>query len=943
MLKRNTLSLYIALAAGLCTSPLVFAQPAGDEDHIEEVVVRGIRASLTQALDVKRDKIQVVDAIVSEDIGKFPDNNVVEALQRVTGVQVTNRLSGEISGISIRGLPDITTTVNGRNIFTAAGTAVALQDIPASLLKQVDVYKTRSASQIESGIAGAIDVRTQRPFDFDGSKFILSARAIHSEQAGKTDPSISFLASDVWDTGAGKFGALLNLSYTDMHYRNQGVTAGAMVPFMTASPSAPFGPFERVWPDHGAVSEAPIWQPGQLNGLPSHAGATFDINGVATPYMLGRDAIFQNDETGRRKRPAANLSFQFAPNDTSEYLFEAFYNGYRNENFNSLFFSFVDWWGAYGGMSPEEAQAAANVQFHPGTNIVKSRSVQDPWVFTSGDLSTGKTDSYLYALGGKWELSDNVSLKSELVYQDSEFSSDFFAMRFVRPGANYKVNVDFNSGGGIPAFNFEDNPATPDLDEGNMADPAAYVIDGLYDNANRDKGDALTFTSDLRYEDLGFFTGVDVGVRIDQRGATTAFSRQDRCCGGALSAGSIDGLVHINKGFYDGRADVPTSWVAANGYYIRSNADEVRAIYELDKLDVRRSFDIEALTTSVYLQGQFETELGGRILDGEIGVRYTSIDTDSSFFTETAPGVPQEITKGKTETSEFLPSLILRYAFTDDLMARFSYTQTLRYPGFGDLNPLIIYNEDVTNIGYGTASGGNPDLKPTESTNYDLSLEWYFGKSSSLYGTLFKREVEGFVVPFRRIVTHDKSVTDPTPYKFVLSQPYNASEGELQGAEIGLVWFPDNLPGILDGFGIQASYTYLSSEQTTPMTNDQGDITGYDITDLFGVSDSSYSIVLAYDKDKLGVRLSYAWRSAFLVDYEAANFANPLERWSKPESSMDLQITYNVTDNFALTLDGTNLTDEIYQVHYGKNGSSTGNFSNVLASRTFAVGARLSF
>ena len=131
--------------------------------------------------------------------------------------------------------------------------------------------------------------------------------------------------------------------------------------------------------------------------------------------------------------------------------------------------------------------------------------------------------------------------------------------------------------------------------------------------------------------------------------------------------------------------------------------------------------------------------------------------------------------------------------------------------------------------------------------------------------------------------------------------------------EIGLVWFPDYLPEALDGFGVQASYTRLSSQQTTPDTNSEGEITGYRDTDLFGVSDSSYSVVLAYDKNDLGMRLSYSWREGFLANYEAALFANPLEMRRKSEASMDFQLSYKLTEQFEITLDGTNLTNDMGQ------------------------------
>lgn len=953
MFQKKTLSLSIAMIAALGASTAVVAQ----DDQVEEIIVTGIRGSLTQALDVKRDNTQIVDAIVAEDIGKFPDNNVIEAMQRITGVQVTNRGSGEVAGISIRGLTDINTTVNGRNIFTASGLSVALQDIPASLIKQVDVYKTRSASQIENGIAGTVDIKTQRPFDFDGSKFVLAARAINQEQADKTDPNISGLASNRWETDSGDFGALINLSYAETNYRDQSVTPGAMVPFATDNPVAPFGNYERIFLDKPGVAENPIWTPGLLNGLPNTPGSTLNVNGQPMEYMLGRDAIFASDFTGKRERTAANVSFQFAPNDTSEYMFEAFYNGYRNESNNSLLFSFADWWGAYAN-SPTAA-ADANVELFPGTNIVKSRSVTNQFMFTSGDLATGKTDSYVYALGGSWELSDNLKVKSELTYQDSEYSTDFTAMRFDKGG--YQLDVDFNAGGGLPAYSFPDNPATADVDESDLNDLVAWNSAQFYDSGTRNTGDATTFTTDVTYTtDFSIFTAFDFGVRVDQRNAAEASRRQgvkdaavtdydsyriiDGAYNGTLPIESMDGLAYVNKGFFDGQADVPTTWSAPNGKYLTRNIADMRTAYGLSELPLINGFDIEETTASAYVTAKFESELFGNQLDGEAGLRYTSSDTDMVFTDinkQLLDPTADNASSATAAATKILPSFMVRYHWTDSLVSRLAYTETLRRPAFGQLNANITYNEDVSNVGYGTATGGNPDLQPTESQNYDLSLEWYFAEGSSVYGTLFQRDIEGFVIDFRRQVQHEKPNGEMGTY--VLSQPYNASNGELKGLELGAVWFPDNLPSVLDGFGVQASYTALESSQTTPITDAAGNITGSKETDLFGVSDESYSVVLAYDKYDVGVRLSYAWRSEFLNNYEAALFANPLEVWRKPESSLDLQISYDVNDNLSLTLDGTNLTEEIYQSYYGENGATTNNFGSSLYSRTFALGARLTF
>src|SRR4051812_34226981 len=213
-----------AAAALAALSTVAVAQEAAKGETLETVVVTGVRASLTKSLANKRTSDQVVESVVAEDIGKLPDNNVVEALQRVTGIQVTDRAGGEVGTLSIRGLPDVQTTWNGRTIFTASGTQVALQDIPSTLVRQIDVYKTRDASQLETGIAGQVDVKSLRPFDFKGQKISLSARETYLDPAKKANPQLSGMYSNRWETSIGEVGALINLSASRTKYRNESVT-----------------------------------------------------------------------------------------------------------------------------------------------------------------------------------------------------------------------------------------------------------------------------------------------------------------------------------------------------------------------------------------------------------------------------------------------------------------------------------------------------------------------------------------------------------------------------------------------------------------------------------------------------------------------------------------------------------------------------------------------
>ena len=928
-----------ALTAQEQTPSRTTATPTAEEERrattedavlLDTYVTTGLRSSLTAALDIKRESVQIVDSIVSEDIGKFPDNNLVESMQRMTGIQVTNRGAGEIGIVAIRGLSDINTTLNGQNMFISSGQAMALQDIPTTLLARVDVFKTRSADLIENGIAGSVDVRTHRPFDFDGKRASLSVRGIYQEQRDKIGPNYSAMFSNRWETGnGGKFGALINVSLAETPYRDQNVTAGAQVPFVTGAGattgSINWVPYERIFPTRGGVAENPIWQAGLEDGLPTTPNSTLKVNGVDVPYVLARDAVFQNDFTGTRKRPAANVALQWAPSDDAEYTFEGFYFGFDNTSFNNLFFSFVDWWGGPHGP----------VELYPGTNIVRSRAyTPNVYGFTSGDATDSHTDTFIYTLSGKWNIGDALKLRSALTYQQSEFETEFFAMRADR--VHPAIAVDFNTGGGVPAFQFIDNPGTPNVNESDMTQPSLWNVAQLYDNGDRDEGSATTWTLDGDYTPKWeFLTSLRFGLRYDARDASESQRRQDSP-GLNRSLTEFPELWHTNSGFFDGRSSVPSSWVVPNGLAIFNDADRYRDLYNRTKLPLTENFNVEETNMTAYVRGDFKTFIGGHRLDGQVGARYVNVETDMAFGTGS----------GSAKKTKMLPSGSLRFQITPDLIARASYAETLRRPNFNQLNPNINYVRDVTNIGYGTASSGNPNLKPTESANYDLALEYYFGPSkrqmNAVYVAFFKREIEGFVVDFRRRVTAT-APGDTAPYDYILSQPDNASNGELTGYEVGVVYFPDNVPELLRGFGVQASYSTLDSSQDIPITNSLGQVTGTLNRPIFGVSDSSYSVTLAYERSKFSARLSYVWREGFLFDYEAALFANPLPRYRRPEASLDFQLSYRVTDRLSLTFEGTNLTEELFQSYYGAGGATVHNFGTALYSRTFGVGARYSF
>ncbi|MGF7147491.1 TonB-dependent receptor [Sphingomonas zeicaulis] len=909
------------------------AQP-GDA-QAQDIVVTGVRASIIGALNVRRESVQIVDSIVSEDVGKLPDNNVIEALQRVTGIQVTNRTGGEAAAISIRGLPDALTTMNGRNIFTASGQAFALQDIAANLVRQVDVYKTRSANQIETGIAGQIDVSTRRPFDFDGFAISGVARGIYNEQADTYNPNVSVLLSNRWETGIGDIGILINGSYSRTKYRDMTVTAGALVPFATEAPPAGSGltPLERIFPGPDNIN----WQPGLERGLPTAPGSTLTINGVETPYYLARDAVFSSDLYGKRERPAINAALQWAPNSSSVYTAEFFYNGFRGNTFNSLMFSFVDWWQALG------PNPGSTFELYDGTNLIKSRRVGDVFGFNSGDYGTSRTDNYLYALNGKWDIGESGKIVADVAYQDSKNATTFLALRTTRVAQ--AIDVDFNAGGGIPSYHFNDDAL--------LTNPAQWTVGELYDNANRSKGSALTLQLNGQYEwDEGFLRRVSAGFRYDDRKARDSVRAQDAGGLGVPLTALGEEAYFTNSDFYEGRADVPTSWVLANGYYLHANADTIRQLYRNDPryghiklssdLSLIDVFDINEITTAAYLMVDGEVPIFGRPFHVQGGIRYVAVDTDFTFTDRYSS--PLLSTRASTGTSRFLPSVTLRYELTDKLRLRFNYGETLRRPNFPDLNPNYTLTGDLTNVGYGSGSSGNPGLAPTTSKNFDVAVEWYFDRDSAITVTGFRREIDGLVVPITALRTVDN--TGLNTNKFLVTRPENASNGVLKGVEVGVTYFPHYLPKFLDGLGVQGSLTVLDSKQNIPLVDSNGNITGETSSAFFGVSDLSYNVTLAYDHGPIGARLSYVWRKEFLANNEARLFANPIGVWRNPEKSLDLQLTYNLTERLGLTFDAVNLTRSTQQTYYkfeDVGGPDQFNLGTTLLSRTFAFGARYTF
>jgi len=379
--------------AGLITGSIAFAQevkPA--DDGVAVVEVSGVRASIQSAQKIKQDSDQLIDSIVADDIGKFPDNNVADTLARVAGVQVL-RTSSEANTVLIHGLPGIETLLNGRDYFTTFGRYVQLADIPSAMVQRIDVYKSQSADLIEGGIAGTIDVRTNRPFDFKGFKAIVNAEADYADKSKATDPNISTMFSNRWDTPWGQVGALVGLSYVKNEYHE-----------------------ERAFD----VAPTPNGPPGVGIG----------------PFVMGIEDI-----PGTRSRTAENLAFQWRPNADIEFYAEGMSTHFINRSATDFFVG-LPYLGNY----------VSSTNF-PGTNILNTLSTTNTFTIDSTQALGQNTVTQQGAIGGTWKVAPGWVATSEIARTTSRYNwvNPILDTRTIVP--NVSVNTSVN-GSGTPSFSY---------------------------------------------------------------------------------------------------------------------------------------------------------------------------------------------------------------------------------------------------------------------------------------------------------------------------------------------------------------------------------------------------------------------------------------------------------------------------------------------------------
>lgn len=841
--------------------PAAASQDAGES----EIVVTGIRGSLQSAQSLKRSADQVVDSIVAEDIGKLPDVNVTEALQRVSGIQV-GRDRGEGSGITIRGLSQVTSTFNGRS--GGSGRGVDLENIPAELIARVDVYKTPSADLVEGGIGGLINVVTRKPLDKPGFTLSGSARGRYSDLPDKVDPMFSALISNSWDVGDGEFGILVAGSFQQRAFESHVVNVGA-----------------------------PIEQP----------GIAADTVSLSEQYQPAINAD--------RRRIGIDAVIQYKPNPELEFYLQGTY-----QDANQL----QKQYGLYIRSLANRSVVPGSVEYFDGTNDVSRVSFTNVPVRTFGADRDAYEESWQIAGGVKFDSGPNhLSIDGAYTRSNGQLYYSELNLETVAPQVDFDVTT---------------LPGTAQISGVDLTSLDSFTVGGLARNINLSESESKQLRADAWFEiDSNFLKSMHIGIRwtdAETRSDQLRFSQTARGAGGVpLQASAFADLFILNplNQMFGGSTLIEQNFLAANHELL--DGDGFNALGE--RLGTTNEYFFNPLfgyrigesTLAAYVMGKFEVD-GPLRVDGNAGVRIIrtnlNVNGTRAIFEEIPGSNPPAFEQVgyapvvlDSQYVSVLPSVNIRFRFTDQLQLRLAAAKTLTRPGFSSLSPTLSLVP-----GQRTGSSGNPDLRPLRADQLDASLEYYPSPTTSVYLAGFYREIADFLTTR----TSDQRI-DGIDYS--ISRPTNELGGKIKGLEVGGQTFFDFLPGLLSGFGVQANYTFVDSKTDTAVAGLQ--------VPIANLSKHSFNTSLIYEKGGLSARIAYNWRDKFYSSLLSNDLVKNEPVYTRARDWLDASIGYDVTDKITVTIEGGNLLRSKTRTYFGVP-TRPGNYEQ--DSRTIMAGVR---
>jgi iron complex outermembrane receptor protein len=786
------------------------ADPAQEQQ--DAIVVTGIRASLERSADIKRQSSQVVDAISAEDLGKLPDTNIAEGLQRITGVQI-QRTGGEGNGFQIRGATQNLTLVNGREVAPDADTGAApaavrqvnLFNYPSELFSEVLVYKSPAASQIEGGIGGTVDLRMPDPLTAK-ERTVLAGDVGRLSLSGKTAWRGTFLTSKRFlnDT----LGVVLGATLFNRRTTNDTYAGGS----------------------YYATSALDVTGDGVA-----------DAN-VALPYNMAYTRT-----ANVRNRLTLNALVAWEPSDAFRAYIDASYVSQSNDRERTFIgFNFS---AAKALATPT---ALTTQKEADGSITVLAGAFRNVTVASDGLNQSDDRKIRDGAVGAVWKPFDHFTVSGEVSRSTSS----------VRQFAN---TLSISQAGTTSSLDLRTTvPSVAIVAGGDVADPAAYKASVVNVRDVRNAPESTQGRLDLTYAfDGEGLTKISVGGRITDQsfdnvtlnnrfqnsfpiGNTPPLTQFPQY----IALGTVDDFLGGAAGNYPthfvwteipGTPEAGTALLAAFG--------DNRPLQPLPD----SSFKVIEKTKAAYLQLDFEGTVLGMPFGGNVGVRYvnTRLRSLGSAVTTTGTVVPLDY---RNAYDDWLPSLNTKLEISHDLIARFTASKVMARPPIQSLSA-------GTNIqfasGLNQAQSGQPFLDPYRATQGDVSLEYYFGKGGIVSAAFFYKDIKSFITQ-----TSITGATFPAfpGQTFFLTLPSNGPGGVSKGFEVGVQRSLGFIAHALEGFGVIGNYTYVDSKRngsSLPIEN---------------TSKNSFNVIGYFESGPFQTRIAYNWRDKqYLGLQRAAN------------------------------------------------------------------------
>ena len=944
---RTTLGL-----ASLAIGSAAFAQQAQQDQEavqgeVEEIVVTGFRESLSQALDVKREQIGAVDAIVAEDIADFPDLNLAESLQRIPGVSIA-RDAGEGRQITVRGLsPEFTRVrLNGMEAMSANGGTDAaggtnrgrsfdFNTFASELFNSITVRKTSSAEVEEGSLGATVDLRTGRPFDYDGLTIVTSATAQYNDLSEDIDPRAAFVISDTFADG--KFGALLSVAYTERNLTDEGSSSVR-------------------WMQHIDTGNAQTTPAFTLASGYAGAPTLNQINNAFTPRIPRYDAYEHNQE-----RLGVTSSLQFAPTDSTAINLELLYAKFDAER-SEIFLEVPNFSSASKAMRVADAAIdGANSLVYGAFNNVdlrtESRYDELSTEFTQAtlDFSQGITDTVkINGLIGKSKAENENPTQTTLIFDWNNvpyFSYDYRG-NSRQPTLNYGNTALTSTTNGTPR-----NDSGPGGTIINTTDSGGWYLSQVrlrpnettneFTNGQLDAdwefSDMLSFKGGVQYKKFEFDTSE---FRIDPSFCNpplAATATAETCAATRFQSTPLSsyGQVYTYGGDING----------SNASFLIPNINAANRLFGLSSIPLSstpvlgNNRGVEEEDTGAFAQVQLTTDVFGMPLRGNLGVRYVQTDQFSRGFAAQGTTGNVVAVTAQRDYSDTLPSLNVSLNVTDAFIVRAAAAKVMSRPPLDALTPGFSVTVSGNSRG---ASIGNPNIDPTRAKAYDLGFEWYFARESLLSLALFYKDIDSRAVS--NTLSNQVFTGNPfgIPDSFAtaacgttagcaanlpiwqFTQTVNGPGGDLKGFEVGYQQPFTFLPGFLSNFGTQLNYTGVDSKIT---------YVGGIRDDLVGLSRSAFNATLYYETEKFGARVSAAYRDQYLTRVPGRD-GNDIEGTNEV-TTIDMSARYTVIENLDLTLEGINLTDEYEDQYLDSAGNRLSYYHHT--GRSYLVGARYKF